>query len=71
MVYFALQCDIPKAPGLGLMLQAVHFELYNQKFGRDGMHEALEWAECTDAVEKFKEEFIFPVVVRGEKEDKR
>ena len=53
------------------MLQAVHFDMYNEKFGIDGVHEVLEWPECELLVEKFKEDFIFPNMVRGEKEDKR
>uniref|UniRef100_A0A452I5G3 tRNA pseudouridine synthase n=1 Tax=Gopherus agassizii TaxID=38772 RepID=A0A452I5G3_9SAUR len=37
--------DIPKAPGLGLVLEKVHFEKYNRRFGNDGLHEPLEWTE--------------------------
>ena len=30
--------DIPKAPGLGLVLEEPHFINYNKKFGSDGCH---------------------------------
>ena len=50
--------DIPKAPSIGLYLENVFFEYYNKKFGRDGMHEAVEWTKCEHQVKKFKEEQI-------------
>ncbi len=37
--------DVPKAPGLGLVLERVHFDRYNKRFGGDGIHETLEWTE--------------------------
>jgi len=58
--------DIPRAPGLGLMLDTVHFDKYNQKFKGDGMHEGLDWEAQTEAVEKFKEEFIFADIMETE-----
>jgi len=58
--------DIPRAPGLGLMLDTVHFDKYNQKFKGDGMHEGLDWEAQTEAVEKFKEEFIFSDIMETE-----
>ena len=36
--------DIPRAPGLGLVLDEVHYESYNNRFGKDGMHAKLEWS---------------------------
>ena len=38
-----LQCDIPKAPGLGLMLDKVHYDRYNKRFGNDGIHDPIDW----------------------------
>ena len=65
----ALRIDIPRAPGLGLMLDEIHFERYNKRFANDGIHEGLT---CSDAVneeiESFKEDFIFPEMIQGEKE---
>ena len=62
--------DIPRAPGLGLMLDTVHFEKYNQRFANDGMHQGLDWVEQNEAVEKFKEEFIFADIMETEKKEK-
>ncbi|CAG9568346.1 unnamed protein product [Danaus chrysippus] len=57
---------IPTAPGLGLVLDKVHYERYDAKF-KDS-HESLTWDEEEDAVEKFKREKIFPNIVKGELE---
>lgn len=62
--------DVPKAPGLGLMLEEVHFDRYNRKFGCDGKHEPIEWNDCNEAVDEFKNKYIYPVVVDTEKEEK-
>lgn len=62
--------DVPKAPGLGLMLEEVHFDRYNKKFGGDGHHEPIEWEAQNELIEKFKNEQIYPVVVETEKNEK-
>ncbi|XP_053700212.1 tRNA pseudouridine synthase A [Synchiropus splendidus] len=58
--------DIPKAPGLGLVLERVHFERYNKRFGRDGFHELLEWDLEEDAIVAFKKAHIYPTIVETE-----
>ena len=50
--------DIPRAPGLGLMLDEVHYEKYNHRFGSDGIHEPLEWSKSGESVQRFKENFV-------------
>ncbi|XP_059162990.1 pseudouridylate synthase 1 homolog [Physella acuta] len=62
--------DIPKAPGLGLVLEQLHFNGYNQKFGSDGVHELIDWSSYEDVVEKFKEEQIIASIVEKEKSEK-
>ncbi|XP_053136229.1 pseudouridylate synthase 1 homolog isoform X2 [Hemicordylus capensis] len=62
--------DVPKAPGLGLVLEQVHFEKYNRRFGNDGLHEALEWVEEAEKIAKFKEQHIYPTIISTEKEEK-
>lgn len=62
--------DIPKAPGLGLMLEEAHFDRYNRKYGGDGHHEPIEWEAQNDSIEKFKDEYIYPVVVETERKEK-
>lgn len=59
--------DVPKAPGLGLVLERVHFEKYNQRFGNDGLHEPLDWAQEEAKVAAFKEQHIFPTIVSTER----
>jgi len=39
------QVDIPKAPGVGLVLDRVHYDGYNKKYGNDGLHVQLCWDE--------------------------
>ncbi|XP_027757177.1 tRNA pseudouridine synthase A isoform X1 [Empidonax traillii] len=62
--------DVPKAPGLGLVLERVHFEKYNRRFGNDGLHEPLEWAEEEQKIALFKEQFIYPTIINTEREEK-
>ncbi|GBL93182.1 tRNA pseudouridine synthase A [Araneus ventricosus] len=62
--------DIPKAPGLGLMLEELHYDWYNKKYGSDGMHEPLTWDEYNDVIEKFKIEKICANIAKTEREEK-
>ena len=34
--------DVPRAPGLGLLLDTIHYDKYNKRFA--GSHEPLDWA---------------------------
>ncbi|XP_048467717.1 tRNA pseudouridine synthase A [Rhincodon typus] len=61
--------DVPKAPGLGLVLDTVHFEKYNNRFGNDGVHEALEWHDIEDQIMGFKEDHIYPTIIKTEIEE--
>ncbi|XP_041057924.1 tRNA pseudouridine synthase A [Carcharodon carcharias] len=61
--------DVPKAPGLGLVLDTVHFEKYNNRFGNDGVHEALEWHDIEEQIMGFKEDYIYPTIVKTEIEE--
>ncbi|KAM4634424.1 pseudouridylate synthase 1 homolog isoform 2-T2 [Polymixia lowei] len=58
--------DVPKAPGLGLVLERVHFDRYNKRFGGDGLHECLEWQQEEEAIKAFKEAHIYPSIVETE-----
>lgn len=62
--------DVPKAPGLGLVLERVHFEKYNQRFGGDGLHEPLDWAQEEAKVVAFKEQHIYPTIVSTERRER-
>lgn len=61
--------DIPKAPGLGLVLEKLHFDGYNKRYGNDGQHEALDWSSIQDKLDKFKEERIFSEIIKTEIEE--
>ncbi|KAL0610359.1 tRNA pseudouridine synthase A [Plecturocebus cupreus] len=62
--------DVPKVPGLGLLLERVHFEKYNQRFGNDGLHEPLDWAQEEGKVAAFKEEYIYPTIISTERNER-
>lgn len=57
---------VPKAPGLGLVLESVHFDRYNKRFGGDGLHERLEWDKEMEAIKAFKNAHIYPTIVETE-----
>lgn len=62
--------NVPRAPGLGLMLEDVHYERYNKKFGGNGIHEMLSWSRWAEQVAEFKEKNIYPLMVETEKNEK-
>lgn len=62
--------DIPRAPGLGLLLDQIHYDRYNKRFAGDGVHEGLDWEGQSEEVEKFKEDFIFSDIIETEIESK-
>lgn len=62
--------DVPKAPGLGLVLERVHFERYNRRYGNDGLHEPLDWAQEEAEVTAFKEQHIYPTIVNTERHER-
>ncbi|GFU00658.1 tRNA pseudouridine synthase A [Nephila pilipes] len=69
-VWDSERLDIPKAPGLGLMLEELHYNWYNKKYGSDGMHEALKWDEFNDQIQTFKMEKICANIAKTEREEK-
>lgn len=68
--FTADRIDVPMAPGLGLVLDQTHYDRYNERYGTDGMHVALEWTDEEDKIQKFFEEFIFPTIVKTEMTEK-
>lgn len=63
--------DVPTAPALGLMLDQLHYDKYDRKYGKDGVHRPISWPELADTIETFKHEYIFSHMIRKEMEDKR
>lgn len=66
----AEKVDVPKAPGLGLMLEQVHYDGYNKKYGCDGLHEEITWDEYKNEIEDFKQKYIYPTIFTTEQSDK-
>ncbi|XP_018560852.1 tRNA pseudouridine synthase A [Anoplophora glabripennis] len=58
--------NVPRAPGLGLVLDYVHYDRYNNRYGTDGMHEKLTWEDVEDEINNFKEKYIYPTIVETE-----
>lgn len=58
--------DVPMAPGLGLVLEQVHYDNYNARFKDDGIHEQLEWSDVEPAIKEFRDNFIYPVIKETE-----
>ncbi|XP_065218514.1 pseudouridylate synthase 1 homolog isoform X2 [Planococcus citri] len=62
--------QLPVAPGLGLLLEQVHYDWYNKKYGENGIHEKLDFQDVEDLVSEFREKQIYPIIIREEKENK-
>uniref|UniRef100_A0A1I7YNS5 Pseudouridylate synthase 1 homolog n=1 Tax=Steinernema glaseri TaxID=37863 RepID=A0A1I7YNS5_9BILA len=58
--------DVPKAPGLGLLLEQVHYERYDKRWSKS--HETLNhWGEETEAkLKKLKDELIVKEILDTE-----
>eukprot|EP00039_Didymoeca_costata_P033333 m.41902 g.41902 ORF g.41902 m.41902 type:complete len:494 (-) comp9822_c0_seq1:1317-2798(-) len=61
---------VPRAPGLGLLLDDVFFENYNQKYAKDKDHEILRWDSQQDEIQAYKERMIYNKIIAEEKQDK-
>jgi tRNA pseudouridine38-40 synthase len=61
---------VPQAPGLGLVLEKVHYERYNQKYGNDGMHESLEFDKEHEKAEAFYLRNIMSTIIDTELNDR-
>lgn len=57
---------IPQAPGLGLVLDNVHYTRYNERYGSDGVHEKLMWQDEEEVVEDFFRRKIMPTIIDTE-----
>lgn len=61
---------VPQAPGLGLVLDNVHYPRYNERYGDDGVHQPLTFEEEDEAVEEFFSKYIMPTIITTELRDK-
>lgn len=62
--------DLPMAPGLGLVLDEVHYDQYNTRYGSDGIHQPLTWDELEPEIEKFVKKYIFSKIYQTEFKEK-
>ncbi|XP_017101836.2 pseudouridylate synthase 1 homolog isoform X1 [Drosophila bipectinata] len=62
--------DLPMAPGLGLVLDTVHYERYNDRYGKDGIHNPLTWEKQEKQVQEFIEKEIFSQIYKTEAEQR-
>lgn len=61
--------NIPRAPGIGLVLEFTHFDYYNQRYNDRTFHDPVTWEEFLPVREAFREEKIMPTIIKGELED--
>ncbi|XP_055694887.1 pseudouridylate synthase 1 homolog [Lutzomyia longipalpis] len=61
---------IPRAPGLGLVLDRLHYDRYNRRYGNDGIHCPLTWEEFEEEIQQFVREQIYPIITETEITDK-
>lgn len=57
---------IPTAPGLGLVLNRIHYEKYNVRYGEDGCHEALDFQKEEEQIQEFFRKHIAATIVDTE-----
>lgn len=62
--------DLPMAPGLGLVLDQVHYDRYNRRYGEDGIHETLDFLKEEPEIKEFFDKFIIPTIVNTEIKEK-
>lgn len=60
---------MPQAPGLGLVLDNVHYPRYDERYGSDGMHEPLLFKEQDEVVEEFFRKNILSTIIETELRD--
>ncbi|XP_059613533.1 pseudouridylate synthase 1 homolog [Phlebotomus argentipes] len=61
---------IPRAPGLGLVLDTLHYDRYNKRYGNDGIHSPLLWDEYEEEIQKFIREEVYPIITETEIKEK-
>ncbi|CAH8577875.1 unnamed protein product [Schistosoma rodhaini] len=59
IVFSKERIDIPKAPGLGLMLNQVDFSQYNTKYQNDGIHQPIDWSKYEEQRNEFKMHYVY------------
>ncbi|CAH8565637.1 unnamed protein product [Schistosoma bovis] len=70
IVFSKERVDIPKAPGLGLMLNRVDFSQYNTKYQNDGIHQPIDWSKYEEQRNEFKMQYVYEHIDRIESVEK-
>ena len=65
--YTGNKISIPKAPGLGLLLERPVFDTYNERFA--GQREKLDFSKYETEMEEFKQREIYARIFREEERD--
>jgi len=60
--------DVPKAPGNGLVLRQVHYDVYNKDYGTD-KRRTLEWTDKQKDMDDFATKNILPVIFKMDTEE--
>lgn len=58
--------DVPKIPGLGLSLNAVHYDSYNRRYGADGSHKPIVFDPYRERIDAFRNEVLLKRIVETE-----
>ena len=67
--YLADKVSIPKAPGLGLLLERPVFDSYNERMGGQNGRERIEFDKFSKEMEEFKQREIYERIFREEERD--
>lgn len=63
--------SIPKAPGLGLLLERPIFDGYNKKFGSEAPRQPIDFSEFKKEIQEFKQREIYDRIFREEEATNR
>lgn len=67
--YMKEKMSIPKAPGLGLLLERPVFDTYNDKLAGDSGRERIDFEKYEDVMQEFKQREIYERIFREEERD--
>lgn len=62
--------DLPRAPGLGLVLDRVNYDTYNEKYALDGERKPIDWNVYQTEIDEFREKFVYSHIYQQENEEK-
>lgn len=66
LAFTDVRIGMPIAPGLGLVLEYVDYDRYNERYTGDGIHDSLSWKEEEPEIQRFIDTFIVPKIIETE-----